>query len=119
MVGFRSHHHRDTSKVPETKKTFVSTSINFIVPKMNVIGCNIAIIYMYIHMYTIQASTFVPNMNVIGCNVAIIVTCMYTLQASTFPTVVVYVIDIVRSVNPVTFMSNMLYACRYMIQHSF
>ena len=33
-------------------------------------------------------------------------------QASTFPTVVVYVMDIVRSVNPVTFMSNMLYACR-------
>lgn len=31
--------------------------------------------------------------------------------ASTFPTVVVYVMDIVRSVNPVTFMSNMLYAC--------
>ena len=33
-------------------------------------------------------------------------------QASTFPTVVVYVMDIIRSVNPVTFMSNMLYACR-------
>lgn len=31
--------------------------------------------------------------------------------ASTFPTVVVYVMDTVRSVNPVTFMSNMLYAC--------
>lgn len=31
--------------------------------------------------------------------------------ASTFPTVVVYVMDSVRSVNPVTFMSNMLYAC--------
>jgi GTPase SAR1 family protein len=31
--------------------------------------------------------------------------------ASTYPTVIVYVIDIVRSVNPVTFMSNMLYAC--------
>lgn len=31
--------------------------------------------------------------------------------ASEFPTVVVYVMDIVRSVNPVTFMSNMLYAC--------
>ncbi|EFX70417.1 hypothetical protein DAPPUDRAFT_217322 [Daphnia pulex] len=28
-----------------------------------------------------------------------------------FPTVVVYVIDTVRSVSPVTFMSNMLYAC--------
>ena len=32
--------------------------------------------------------------------------------ASTFPTVVVYVIDIVRCVNPVTFISNMLYGCR-------
>ncbi|XP_013384493.1 GPN-loop GTPase 1 isoform X2 [Lingula anatina] len=31
--------------------------------------------------------------------------------ASTFPTVVVYVMDTARSVNPVTFMSNMLYAC--------
>ncbi|XP_022196599.2 LOW QUALITY PROTEIN: GPN-loop GTPase 1 [Nilaparvata lugens] len=31
--------------------------------------------------------------------------------ASTFPTVVVYIMDTVRSVNPVTFMSNMLYAC--------
>jgi len=31
--------------------------------------------------------------------------------ASVFPTVVVYVMDTVRSVNPVTFMSNMLYAC--------
>ncbi|XP_067015284.1 GPN-loop GTPase 1 [Anabrus simplex] len=31
--------------------------------------------------------------------------------ASSFPTVVIYVMDTVRSVNPVTFMSNMLYAC--------
>lgn len=31
--------------------------------------------------------------------------------ASTFPTVVLYVIDTVRSTSPVTFMSNMLYAC--------
>nr|SVE75154.1 EOG090X072H [Daphnia dolichocephala] len=31
--------------------------------------------------------------------------------AALFPTVVVYVIDTVRSVSPVTFMSNMLYAC--------
>lgn len=34
------------------------------------------------------------------------------LQASSFPCVVVYVMDTSRSVNPVTFMSNMLYACR-------
>jgi len=27
------------------------------------------------------------------------------------PTVVVYVMDTARNVNPVTFMSNMLYAC--------
>lgn len=33
------------------------------------------------------------------------------IQASTFPTVIVYVLDTSRSVNPVTFMSNMLYAC--------
>lgn len=33
-------------------------------------------------------------------------------QASSFPCVVVYVMDTSRSVNPVTFMSNMLYACR-------
>nr|CAB3250613.1 GPN-loop GTPase 1 [Phallusia mammillata] len=31
--------------------------------------------------------------------------------ASTFPTVVIYVMDTARSTNPVTFMSNMLYAC--------
>ncbi|CAB4054993.1 GPN [Lepeophtheirus salmonis] len=31
--------------------------------------------------------------------------------ASQFPTIVVYVMDTARSVNPVTFMSNMLYAC--------
>ena len=31
--------------------------------------------------------------------------------ASIFPTVIVYVMDTVRSVSPVTFMSNMLYAC--------
>lgn len=31
--------------------------------------------------------------------------------ASSFPTVIVYVMDAVRSVSPVTFMSNMLYAC--------
>ena len=28
-----------------------------------------------------------------------------------FPTVIVYVMDTSRSVNPVTFMSNMTYAC--------
>ncbi|XP_064490259.1 GPN-loop GTPase 1-like [Ornithodoros turicata] len=31
--------------------------------------------------------------------------------ASEFPTVIVYVMDVVKSVTPVTFMSNMLYAC--------
>jgi len=31
--------------------------------------------------------------------------------ASQFPTVVIYVMDTARSVNPITFMSNMLYAC--------
>ena len=31
--------------------------------------------------------------------------------AALFPTVVVYVMDVVRSVSAVTFMSNMLYAC--------
>lgn len=31
--------------------------------------------------------------------------------ASTFPTVVAYVVDTPRSASPVTFMSNMLYAC--------
>lgn len=35
-------------------------------------------------------------------------------QASTFPTIVVYVMDTSRSINPVTFMSNMLYACSIM-----
>merc|ERR1712060_866214 len=31
--------------------------------------------------------------------------------AAQFPTIVVYLMDTVRSTNPVTFMSNMLYAC--------
>ncbi len=31
--------------------------------------------------------------------------------ASRYPTVIVYVLDLVRSENPITFMSNMLYAC--------
>jgi len=31
--------------------------------------------------------------------------------ASTFPSVVIYVMDTSKSVNPITFMSNMLYAC--------
>lgn len=38
-------------------------------------------------------------------------TIMTETLASQFPTIIVYVMDIVRSVNPVTFMSNMLYAC--------
>jgi hypothetical protein len=31
--------------------------------------------------------------------------------ASEYPTVIVYVMDLCRSLSPVTFMSNMLYAC--------
>lgn len=31
--------------------------------------------------------------------------------ASTFPTIIVYIMDTARNVNPITFMSNMLYAC--------
>jgi len=34
--------------------------------------------------------------------------------ATTFPTIVVYVLDVVRSLCPSTFMSNMLYACSIM-----
>ncbi|XP_070547712.1 GPN-loop GTPase 1-like [Ptychodera flava] len=37
--------------------------------------------------------------------------------ASSFPTVVVYVMDTPRSVNPVTFMSNMLYACSILYKY--
>lgn len=33
--------------------------------------------------------------------------------AFAFPTVMVYVVDTPRATNPTTFMSNMLYACRY------
>lgn len=36
---------------------------------------------------------------------------IFFVQASTYPTVVIYVMDSARSTNPVTFMSNMLYAC--------
>ena len=31
--------------------------------------------------------------------------------ASEYPTVIVYVVDLCRSLSPITFMSNMLYAC--------
>lgn len=31
--------------------------------------------------------------------------------ASAYPTIIVYVMDLCRSLSPVTFMSNMLYAC--------
>jgi len=34
-------------------------------------------------------------------------------MASSFPTVVAYIIDTPRTTAPATFMSNMLYACRY------
>lgn len=34
--------------------------------------------------------------------------------ASSFPTVIVYIMDVARSTKPVTFMSNMLYACSIM-----
>lgn len=33
--------------------------------------------------------------------------------ASSYPTVIVYVVDTPQSQNTTTFMSNMLYACRY------
>ncbi|XP_022101257.1 GPN-loop GTPase 1-like [Acanthaster planci] len=38
-------------------------------------------------------------------------------MAASFPTVVVYVMDTARSVNPVTFMSNMLYACSILYKY--
>ena len=37
--------------------------------------------------------------------------------ASTMPTVLVYVVDTPRCANPVTFMSNMLYACSILCVH--
>lgn len=49
-----------------------------------------------------------------GSNV-FIYSCLGTIitdsLASTFPTVIAYVVDSSRSTNPTTFMSNMLYAC--------
>ncbi|XP_068230166.1 GPN-loop GTPase 1 [Palaemon carinicauda] len=37
--------------------------------------------------------------------------------ASAYPTVIVYVLDVVRSTNPQTFMSNMLYACSILYKY--
>lgn len=37
--------------------------------------------------------------------------------ASIYPTVLIYVVDVVRSTNPATFMSNMLYACSIMYKY--
>lgn len=39
------------------------------------------------------------------------------LLSSSLPTVLIYVVDTPRSSQPVTFMSNMLYACRYFEYH--
>ena len=41
------------------------------------------------------------------------------LLSSSLPTVLIYVVDTPRSSQPVTFMSNMLYACRYYIEMRF
>jgi hypothetical protein len=35
--------------------------------------------------------------------------------ASSLPTVIAYIVDTPRAVAPATFMSNMLYACRYVV----
>ena len=35
--------------------------------------------------------------------------------ASALPTVIAYIVDTPRTVAPATFMSNMLYACRYVV----
>ena len=35
--------------------------------------------------------------------------------ASALPTVIAYIVDTPRAVAPATFMSNMLYACRYVV----
>jgi hypothetical protein len=43
--------------------------------------------------------------------VQVVFTRFFSFQASSLPTVIVYVMDTSRSMNPVTFMSNMLYAC--------
>lgn len=37
--------------------------------------------------------------------------------AASFPTVVIYVMDSIRSASPVTFMSNMLYACSILYRY--
>jgi GTPase SAR1 family protein len=37
--------------------------------------------------------------------------------ASSFPTIIVYIVDTVRSVSPITFMSNMSYACGWVMNH--
>ena len=41
----------------------------------------------------------------------VVFTKVFSFQASSLSTVIVYVMDTSRSMNPVTFMSNMLYAC--------
>lgn len=48
------------------------------------------------------------SMNLYICVLGSIIT---ETLASSFPTVILYVVDCVRSTAPVTFMSNMLYAC--------
>lgn len=37
--------------------------------------------------------------------------------ASVYPTIIIYVVDTSTSVNTTTFMSNMLYACRFFFSH--
>ena len=44
-------------------------------------------------------------------NIRVYIDIILIVLAAQFPTIVVYIMDTVRSTNPVTFMSNMLYAC--------
>ncbi|KAK3095982.1 hypothetical protein FSP39_021622 [Pinctada imbricata] len=53
----------------------------------------------------------IGNHNNFIINQTLLCMLLYNNEASSFPTVVVYVMDTSRSVNPITFMSNMLYAC--------
>ncbi|KAK5599148.1 hypothetical protein CRENBAI_025280 [Crenichthys baileyi] len=67
-----------------------------------------------IEVFTWSASGTIITEALVGLRLGAarsLLVCSVCPEASSFPCVVIYVMDTSRSVNPVTFMSNMLYAC--------
>ncbi|NXW26095.1 GPN1 GTPase, partial [Circaetus pectoralis] len=100
---------RDTVKYKEVMKQYglgpnggIVTSLNLFATRFDQVrGCSYMILYVIIDTPgQIEVFTWSASGTIIT-----------EALASSFPSVVVYVMDTSRSTNPITFMSNMLYAC--------